>query len=443
MQKNIAIITTDFLESFIIKTLGELEMGFSYHIFTYQNFSEIREIYGQVGPEYDGILTSGSFPAHMIRLCYPEEKRPIGCFNTDDTAMYRLLLQLLQENRQLDFGRVYADILELFGGDLIAFAEGREAMPDMTNLSDKTFSVEKMQHLEEEQYEKHLRLWREGKTDLSITRFSSLVNRLKEQGVQVYFPYPGIAYMQNVCEKLLSDIEKIELEERQPCVIIVRLIAKSEDAAYLRELDSNYVRLENGIMELFGNAITELSIRRYHYGLEILATKKEVLKLTEDLTKDGLYAELKRRKPGWDFCIGYGLGNGIAQARLNALNACHEAEIKDHASYMVTENDELIGPMNQEAAETFMVDNQSYRDIQSKLSPITVSKVMSALDASARREITAQELAFRLGVTKRSANRFLSTLEKEEVLEVAYKKRTTSRGRPERVFVRKKLSDYM
>ena len=47
---------------------------------------------------------------------------------------------------------------------------------------------------------------------------------------------------------------------------------------------------------------------------------------------------------------------------------------------------------------------------------------MSALEASAEKEITAQELAFRLGVTKRSANRFLSTLEREEILKVAYKK---------------------
>ena len=171
--------------------------------------------------------------------------------------------------------------------------------------------------------------------------------------------------------------------------------------------------------------------------MEILATKKDVLKITEDLSRDGLFAELKKRKTGWNFCIGYGFGAGIAQARLNALNACHEAELKKNTSYVVTEKEELIGPLGVEATETFMVDNQSYRDIQSKLSPITVSKVMSALESSAEKEITAQELAFRLGVTKRSANRFLSTLEREEILKVAYKKRTTSRGRPESVFVRK------
>lgn len=437
MGKKIAIIATDFLEQFIKDMITELDMGFQYHIFTYEKFEDIKDIYKKIGPEYDGILASGSFPVHMIHLYYPEEKRPIGCFNTDDTAMYRLLLKLLQQNRKLDFRRVYADIMELFGGNLTAFVEGRETMPDLTILSNETFTLERMQKLEEEQYEKHLNLWKEGKTDLSITRFSSIVKRLKEQGVNVYFPYPGQRYVQNVCERLLSDIEKRELEERQPCVIVVRLLGQENSVSYLRELDSNYIRLESMMMEMFGNGITEFSLHRYHYGMEILATKKDVLKITEDLSRDGLFAELKKRKTGWNFCIGYGFGAGIAQARLNALNACHEAELKKNTSYVVTEKEELIGPLGVEATETFMVDNQSYRDIKSKLSPITVSKVMSALEASAEKEITAQELAFRLGVTKRSANRFLSTLEREEILKVAYKKRTTSRGRPESVFVRK------
>ena len=36
------------------------------------------------------------------------------------------------------------------------------------------------------------------------------------------------------------------------------------------------------MMEMFGNGITEFSLHRYHYGMEILATKKDVLKGTQD-----------------------------------------------------------------------------------------------------------------------------------------------------------------
>ena len=76
-------------------------------------------------------------------------------------------------------------------------------MPDISELSEEEFSLERMLHLEEEQYEKHLELWREGKTDLSILRFSSIVLRLREAGVNVYFPYPGRPYIREVCGNLL------------------------------------------------------------------------------------------------------------------------------------------------------------------------------------------------------------------------------------------------
>ena len=78
MGKKIAIIATDFLEQFIKDMITELDMGFQYHIFTYEKFEDIKDIYKKIGPEYDGILASGSFPAHMIHLYYPEETRPIG-----------------------------------------------------------------------------------------------------------------------------------------------------------------------------------------------------------------------------------------------------------------------------------------------------------------------------------------------------------------------------
>ena len=64
----------------------------------------------------------------MIHLYYKEEKRPICFFNTDEAALYRLFLKLLNENRNLDFTRVYADIVEIFGVGLKDFVEGRSQM---------------------------------------------------------------------------------------------------------------------------------------------------------------------------------------------------------------------------------------------------------------------------------------------------------------------------
>ncbi|MFR0960706.1 MAG: hypothetical protein ACLSGB_01065 [Dorea sp.] len=77
MGKKIAIIATDFLEQFIKDMITELDMGFQYHIFTYEKFEDIKDIYKKIGPEYDGILTSGSFPATYDLSLLSEEKRPI------------------------------------------------------------------------------------------------------------------------------------------------------------------------------------------------------------------------------------------------------------------------------------------------------------------------------------------------------------------------------
>ena len=56
------------------------------------------------------------------------------------------------------------------------------------------------------------------------------------------------------------------------------------------------------------------------------------------------------------------------------------------------------------------VDNSEVLDVQSRLSPLTVKKIFTAISASEKQEITARTLALRLGITKRSANRFLDCI---------------------------------
>ena len=45
MVRKIAVIATEFLEEFICKTLDELNLGFTYRIFTYHTFQDLKEIY--------------------------------------------------------------------------------------------------------------------------------------------------------------------------------------------------------------------------------------------------------------------------------------------------------------------------------------------------------------------------------------------------------------
>ena len=56
MGKKIAIIATDFLEQFIKDMITELDMGFQYHIFTYEKFDFSKRKFSGT---YDSSLLSG------------------------------------------------------------------------------------------------------------------------------------------------------------------------------------------------------------------------------------------------------------------------------------------------------------------------------------------------------------------------------------------------
>lgn len=436
MKRKIAVIATEYVKEFLQTILTELDLDMDYRIFTYKSFADIEHIYESITGEFDGILTSGIFPARMVHLFYKEEKRPICFFNTDDAALYRLFLELLNEDRGLDFNRIYADVVEIFGVSVRDFVEGRKPMPIVWELSDEEFELERMLRLEKDEYEKHLGLWQAGKIDLSVTRFSSLVPKLKEAGVKVYFPFPSDRYVKEVCEKLLNEIERKKLEEQIPGVIILKLTEDASRQEVFQGPDYDYMRLEGLVSEYMGAAMIDCSVRRRHYGLEIVSTKKKVADWTGDFKEDRLSSFLREKKMSARLNIGYGLGNSLSQARLNALDACHEAELKQSPAYLINEKEQIIGPLGAADQLLMNVDNSEVLDVRSKLSPLTVKKIFAAISASDKQEITARTLALRLGITKRSANRFLTVLEQEGYLKIAYKTRTTTKGRPESVYAR-------
>ena len=75
------------------------------------------------------------------------------------------------------------------------FVEGRSPMPDIRELSEDEFDMDRMLGIEQEEYRKHVKLWEEGKIDLSVTRFSSIVPALQKAGVKVSCPFPSKQYV--------------------------------------------------------------------------------------------------------------------------------------------------------------------------------------------------------------------------------------------------------
>lgn len=150
----------------------------------------------------------------------------------------------------------------------------------------------------------------------------------------------------------------------------------------------------------------------------------------------GMQAErFSRKHLDFKVYVGYGIGKGIYQARLNAINAARESEVSG-GTYLVNDKEELVGPLGRSTQLTVPTAQSgfAFEISQVGLSPLTVSKVLAALHSMPEERITARELALKLSVTQRSANHFLSAMETAGILAVVTTRRLTTRGRPERVY---------
>lgn len=436
MRKKIVVITTEFLKEFLNNFFNHTDLDCDFQIHTYKTFEDIKKIYIDIPKGIEGILTSGIFPTQVIKKNFTNNKLPIGYFNIDDAAMYRLFFSLLQENRDLNINRIYADPVEAFNINLKDYLQGSykfnyfEVIEPMV----KEMSIEALSNIEKEQFEKHLTLWKKGKTDISITRFSSLMEPLRKAGIKVYFPFPSYEYLKSSCMQLCQEIDIMKMKENQPGAINITI----ENSGVLdMTMEKKYILLHEALLDFNGNSLMEYVIQRNAFGFEILTNRKSIEEKTLNYTSCTLKNFLKDRLD-FQVYIGYGIGNDMYQGRMNAIDANREAVISQTGgSFLINNNNELMGPLDSE--NSFVVQDNLSEKMKSltkniSLSPMTVRKVITAFNSMSSRELTARELAAKLSITQRSANRFLSAMEKGNMIKIVEERRITTKGRPERVY---------
>lgn len=101
------------------------------------------------------------------------------------------------------------------------------------------------------------------------------------------------------------------------------------------------------------------------------------------------------------------------------------------------EEHNLIGPLN--TAYSIKIKNEITPEIHkmaeiSRLSTVTIQKLTSVLEMMGTTQITTNDLAAKLNVTERNANRILSNLEQSGYANVVYNKSRNSKGRPVKIY---------
>lgn len=438
MKRRIAILATEFIKPQIEKCLDKLRLDCDYNIFCYHPFEEeFVQAYRAIPSSVDGILTCSTLFAQVIQASFPSDERVVCAFDIDDAALFRLYVKLLDAGKLPDLSRIYSDFLENLHVDLHEFLTMEHEIPlsDTLGMQGEDRSAAALQRLEEEQYQKLLEIWNSGTVDFMITRFSELVPLLREKDVTIYYPYPNLDSIKRACIQLLHDIDLRQMQDNLPAAIHINIWTSDPSNITQTAFEQRCSALQDALNTFIGNALDHV-VRRQHFGVEILTSKKTVMRYTDGFSSCQL-SEYLASHLDFKTYIGYGIGHDIYQARLNAINAVREADVTGK-SHIITEDETLIGPLGDTRVRSVPIAPPvTHRSItRTGLSSLTISKVLTILDSMPNRRITAQELAMKLSVTRRGANYFLKAMTNTGILRVVSERRTTTRGRPEQVYER-------
>lgn len=140
--------------------------------------------------------------------------------------------------------------------------------------------------------------------------------------------------------------------------------------------------------------------------------------------------------------IGYGTGNSFSQATQNAAEAAQyslELNSEKKASYFIDGNGGITAlshrPITQQSWMTQLPKDQLLSLAgQASLSVDTIVKILSVLHGMETCQVTSQDLMNRLGLSLRTANRYLANLSKAGLAHPIGQKAMIKKGRPVTIY---------
>ncbi|QRG66832.1 HTH domain-containing protein [Brevibacillus choshinensis] len=397
----------------------------------YHRLHETPELYRQNEQLVDGfVLTELAY--FYLNDQWGSFSVPTYTFQISEQEFYKKLFQLSIHHRDLDFSRVYIDFLSehnsFFGIKDVIPADSMPHTLSPFRITDK---------IHEEVLGEHIELWQAGKIDLSMTRMSNIVQDLADQGIPHLYLFPSPDSVVQQFEHIISELAAIKLAESRIAIGHVTMGSVDTARESLNEWELRQMLLHKSLLEFSTEQKVPFLIQKSNNSFEIISSFKDLKTLTDNLTQCLLLTYLEKTLP-FPVHIGWGVGNSMYKARINAQSANNmSVSSKSMGTFVITDSDQIIGPLGEESCLSYR--NQVNEFVQRKseetdLSTLQLQKIMAVLAKTERNELTAEELAYHLGITVRSANRMLNQLEEKGVARILYKKQEKLRGRPKKIY---------
>lgn len=423
---SIGLITTERSLRHIMKMDTQMRTQCNITYLPYSSPEHLKYLYEQNAERFDAFLFSGSYPYNVLRRQFGVISRPHAHFNIADRDYYRLIAELSVQEPTLDFSRVYFDRPE-FPVDFYSIFH-REDMPLLgtAGIDWETVDASDWYAPLREYYRK---LWESGKVDLLVTRFASMSDYFAQHQIRHRYLAPSPESMTETFHGLMMQLNAAEMRDGAASIGIVCSQHKLTDSQWA----ALGVRLQSCNKQL------GMPFLIYEHGNHYeITTNNSVLR--ELSQKYSACPIAKFLDDGMDFpvCVGWGCSGSVIDAHRNAQRAAKEALLcKGSASFIVLGDNVIIGPLSSARRITYSDTPSSELNSLSKrvsISPLYLSKIASVLTQKGSDTLSAEELAFYLNLTQRSASRILSRLEASGLASVQYNRQMNLRGRPAKIY---------
>ncbi|KAA9018998.1 transcriptional regulator [Niallia endozanthoxylica] len=393
----------------------------------YQEIKEIKDLYEQNHLFYDGILLGGKLTMYFLQQEFTELPTQTFYLEITEGDFYKNLFAIQHQQKDLSFSRVYIDFLHEYPDSMgLQDVLGEDELP-------YSFECEYTEGIYERTFQRHLSLWRQGKIDLSITRFSNIVSRLNEAGIPNMFIFPSEASVLEQVQQFINELQISNLQDNQWAIGIITI----ENLKDQSDLDFKQVLLHKALLEFNKNTNSLSVIQKQHANFEIITSNAELKNLTNDFTNCSVIQYLNETLP-FRVNIGWGIRTTLCQTKKAAQTAIKKAESNEiPCAYVIIDNEDVIGPLGSDSCLHY--SNKIDPEIEQlsktlEISNLYIQKIMAVISKMQTNELTADDLAYHLGHTLRQSNRILNKLEEKGAAKTLYRKQEKLRGRPKKVY---------
>lgn len=433
MNTKIVVITGRQIRQRVEDTLTQLNTPCQIIMAEYDNFSHIPMIYDRYAKEADGFLVSGEVALETIHRSKHTIYCPIQVFQSGPAEIYRAILMFLLDHPEGNMKRIALDFLlplgELYTADAFVRQRQMEAMRQKTARWLHSLTWDELLGLEASIAQRLAEMWEREEMDVVVCVYSSIIPMLEQHGIPCKYPILSDVHLEELVRQLLVKIELNRLRGSLPAVVSAALYDKTQNTG------ENQQMLRRTLEVFFQERMLDCVVQEDAGCCNVLTTVEIMHTLTDHCETSQLSKYLEEHLP-IPAAVGYGVGSSPSHALLNAQVARKEAESSGR-SFIRNERGDLIGPLGTHLR--LVVEHQSVRDVgelakRCGLATLTIQKVAASAKLSGSNRITTQELAHRLGVTVRNANRILGSMAEGGAARVILEQTSKSRGRPVKVY---------